>query len=155
MNDIAPNKTNTLTPEQQILLAEYEEIGKSWRHDDEIAWRILRIFIPTSLAGFYVAISTENNISVVFVGVLASLIIWVAFGFYARKMYHMLVRFGRALEIEEILSMDHHNAINRRSKSDSPQRPRIPRVRRLLLLVTWTITILWALIVILRLTDVM
>lgn len=127
----------------KILLTEYDEIGRSWRHYDQIKVRVYNILIPTSLAAFYVSL-TNLDLRIP-IGGAAVLLCWLAFLVFGRLDYGNTLRWNRASEIEDILGMDHHKRVKERKgheKGISILRD-FPRVRVLTFVFTIIVTLFW------------
>jgi hypothetical protein len=119
---------------RRVLLAEYAEIGSSWRNDVETAWRFYALIMAPGLAALYFA--TINHAYVCSLGLPGVAFVWFALLFYRRQGNRNQIRWNRAHEIERMLGMRHHLNIDEQH---------IPGVRlwTLLRILTVLITFFW------------
>ncbi len=125
----------------KILLVEYEEIGRCWRHDNETAWRILSIFVPTSLAGLF--LSAKNSALIFAIGLLAVILIWLTFFLYLRQHFYMSVRFYRARDIENLVGMKHQLDFKERCEQQGRKWPLIFWNRQIVRMLALAVTAVW------------
>ena len=109
---------NERSRKEDLLIAEYSEIGNCYRHDDTVAFNMGSFLLPVALGAVAVAAGQPKLRLVIGLGSLLVCAYWLAV--VARVSWYTSLRLARAAQIEEILGFDHHLSIRRQPAAGKP-----------------------------------
>lgn len=145
----ARDDRETVNPRRRVhlLLVEYEEIGRCWRHDDDIAVRLTAILLPLAVGALALALGYPLPPRLV-IGLGGMLLMLFWFLYYVRVSARAVLRFGRAKEIERALGLHSHLGF------DGPSTPsKTPNIQTLRTVTFIGYCVAWLIVMLLGITS--
>jgi len=133
------------TNDPEILLREYEEIGKCWRHDDQIASQLTAMLFPLAVGAFVLPFAYPSLARLpVALGGILMMLFWLLV--YLRLRPIFTLRLKRAKEIERLLGLNHH------IKFDEPGlQTRVPSIMQLRIAIFVVYCLVWVVLLLIPL----
>lgn len=92
---------------KSLLISEYQEIGNSWRHDDQTAAHLTATLLPLGIGAIVLPFAYPKLAKLpIALGSIMMMSFWLLY--YLRMEARFVLRFERAKEIEKLLGFDHH-----------------------------------------------
>jgi hypothetical protein len=125
-------------PKNSLLINEYQEIGNSWRHDDQTAAQLTSTLLPLGIGAIVLPFAyTQLAKLPVALGSIMMMSFWLLY--YLRMEARFVLRFSRAKEIERLLGFEHHLRFE-----DPGLKTRLPSITFLRIATFIAYCIIWA-----------
>ena len=136
-----------LNGKEQLLLAEYQEIGQCWRHDDQVSAHLTAVLFPLAVTAVLLPFLHHGIHGLALIPVAAGGTLMMTFWllYYLRMESRFALRFTRAKEIERTLRFEHHIRFN-----DPGLDTKFPSITRLRKLTFCLYCMLWIIVLFIR-----
>jgi len=140
-SDVEKSNEKKMT-KTSLLISEYQEIGNSWRHDDQTAAHLTATLLPLGIGAIILPFAYPKLAKLpIALGSIMMMSFWLLY--YLRLDARFALRFSRAKEIEGLLGFDHH-----RRFENPGLKTRIPRITFLRIGIFIAYCLIWIILLI-------